>query len=105
MYEYDKVKVAISVLKYSPIEAAQELYYPTTDQNRINRNLSTPDIFDYTPEQRQAAADYLVNALVFGDEELDYRQVDTIRLLMQLNLPYPKLRESLKTIWHKATGF
>jgi len=110
MDNWDKAKIAISILKYSPREAAQELYYPTSDQNRINRNLpEITDIFDYTSEQRQRAADFLTELL---KEELNsssksysYFTLETIRLWMQLNLPYPELRKALAEFWLRESGF
>jgi len=110
MDNWEKAKIAISILKYSPREAAQELYYPTSDQNRINRNLpEITDIFDYTPEQRKKAADFLTELfemeLKIPSKGYGYNSLELIRSWMQLNPPYPELRKALAEFWLRETGF
>jgi hypothetical protein len=109
MNDSEKIKTAISILKYNPMKAAQELYYPSVNQNREVTHTPLEDIFDYTPEQRQAAADYITEQWNTTSETeislLSHAQIEGVRDLMQRGFQYPELRKTLMRIWSIATGF
>ena len=54
--------LAVAVLKYNPRQTYQEMYYPSSDQNRMNvKQPDLEDVFDYTPRQREIAENYILN--------------------------------------------
>jgi hypothetical protein len=60
MTEKELATLYALMLKYSTPEVIQSLYYPTADQNRINK---IPTLF-FTEQQQEYARKKLINAFV-----------------------------------------
>jgi hypothetical protein len=50
------------------------MYYPTSDQNRLNTSkaMQTKDTFDYTQEQRRKAENFIIEHVLDVKKDVEY---------------------------------
>lgn len=92
-------QLAVSILKYNPIETLQSIHYPTSDQNRLNtgKTIQTKDTFDYTTEQRRKAENYILNYLYDfkkkRDDELALHPDENKFLMREFHVNFSRVAE------------
>jgi hypothetical protein len=115
--DIDRFELAVSILKYNKAEMLKEMFYPRTDENRVNpkidEDFDIEKVFDYNPKQRRAAEKVILEAIQlelnqtndgWSNYSYKWRMLKSIKSLMEHNIGSALFKANIRAFFTIATG-
>lgn len=115
--DIDRFELAVSILKYNKTDMLQEMFYPSSNKNKVNvpieEDFDIDKVFDYTPKQRKAAEKVILDAIElelnqtsdgWNTYSYKWRMLKSIKSLMEHNIGSTLFKANIRAFFTIATG-